>query len=611
MTPLYRISDPGDKPLSGSLRQAMAEPTTITPALSDALTILGAAGIVIPAFARFRISPVIGFIIVGIIAGPHVLGGMTDRYPWLEAFSISDRQGIEPFAEFGIVLLLFAIGLELSFRRLFAMRKSVFGVGAAELAGGALLIGAGLVAMGNSLAAAAVLGLALAMSSTALVIPIAGTTSPVGRAAFSMLLFEDLALVPLLFLFASLGGAGSMEDLFAVAWKGALVIAVMLVAGRLILPHLFAQAARTKSPELFLAVSLLTVILASLATASVGLSPILGALVAGVLIAETDYRHEVELVTAPLRGLALGVFLITVGMSLDLTALMSDWPQLLAALALVLVVKVLVTGGLLWLSGSRPAVAAETGLLMASPSETTLILLGAAVAAGVILPDAGAFWQAVTALGLTVTPLLAQLGRAAARQVDREALEIADEGAAAGNTVIFGFGRVGQMVADMLNLHNRPYLAVENDIDAVLAAREGGYKVLFGDVARGTLVEKLQIGNADALVLTMDDPVLIVRLARRIRAEHPDLPIIARARDTGHAAQLYRAGVTDAVPEALEASLQLSEAVLVDIGQAMGPVIASIHEKRSELRAEIMEQGEMEDEPRLGRRRLRDAAPRG
>src|SRR5688572_9221656 len=274
----------------------MAHATTITPALSDALTILGAAGIVIPAFARFRISPVIGFIIVGIFAGPHILGGMPDGYPWLEAFSISNREGIEPFAEFGIVLLLFAIGLELSFKRLFAMRKSVFGVGAAELAGGALLIGAGLVLMGNSLSAAAVLGLALAMSSTALVLPIAGTTSPVGRAAFSMLLFEDLALIPLLFLFASLGGAGDLGDLLDALWKGALVILAMMVAGRLLLPRLFAQAARTKSPELFLAVSLLTVILASLATSSVGLSPILGALVAGILIAETEYRNEVEVV---------------------------------------------------------------------------------------------------------------------------------------------------------------------------------------------------------------------------------------------------------------------------------------------------------------------------
>ena len=587
----------------------MSEPTTITPALSDALTILGAAGIVIPAFARFRISPVIGFIIVGIIAGPHVLGGMTGRYPWLEAFSISNRQGIEPFAEFGIVLLLFAIGLELSFRRLFAMRRSVFGVGAAELAGGALLIGGGLLAMGNSLSAAAVLGLALAMSSTALVIPIAGTTSPVGKAAFSMLLFEDLALVPLLFLFASLGGSGSLADLLNVAWKGALVIGAMLVAGRLMLPPLFAQAARTKSPELFLAVSLLTVILASLATSAVGLSPILGALIAGVLIAETEYRNEVEVVTAPLRGLALGVFLITVGMSLDLPKLLEDWPQLLAALALVLVAKVLVTSILLWLNGSRPAVAAETGVLMASPSETTLILLGAGAASGVILGEAAAFWQAVTALGLTVTPLLAQLGRMAARRVDREAVEHVDEGAASGRTVIFGFGRVGTMVADMLDTHQRPYLAVENDIDAVLGAREAGYSVLFGDVARGELIEKLRIGDAQALVLTMDDPVLVVRLARRIRAEYPELPIIARARDTTHAAQLYKAGVTDAVPETVEASLQLSEAVLVDIGLAIGPVIASIHEKRSQLRAEIKEESELAEEPNLGRRRLRDAAP--
>ena len=579
--------------------------------LQDALVILGAAGIVIPAFARLKISPIIGFILVGMIAGPFGLGAMTEGRPWLEPLTITDREAIAPFAQLGIILLLFAIGLELSFKRLFAMRRSVFGVGAAELAGGALLIGAGLVAMGNSLTAAAVLGLALAMSSTALVVPIAGTSSPVGRAAFSMLLFEDLALVPLLFLFASLGGAGDLDHLLDVLWKGALVIAAMLVAGRFLLPPLFAQAARTKSPELFLAVSLLTVILASLATGAVGLSPILGALVAGVLIAETEYRNEVEVVTAPLRGLALGVFLITVGMSLDLAMLANQWPQLLAALALILAAKVLVTGFLLWLSGSRLGVAAETGLLMASPSETTLILLGAAAVAGVIRPEAAGFWQAVTALGLTVTPLLAYLGRMAARRVDREAVETVDQGAAAGRTVIFGFGRVGKMVADMLTEHKRPYLAVENDIDSVLAAREAGYNVMFGDVARGALVEKQQVDQAQALVLTMDDPVLVVRLARELRAKFPGLPIIARARDTDHAARLYKAGVTDAVPEALEASLQLSEAVLVDIGLAMGPVIASIHEKRSQLRAEIMEASDLPQEPSLGRRRLRDAGPSG
>ena len=577
--------------------------------LSDALVILGAAGIVIPAFTRLKISPIIGFILVGIIAGPSGLGAMAGERPWLEAVTINDRAAIQPFAEFGIILLLFAIGLELSFRRLVAMRKSVFGVGAAEMLGNAALIGAGLVAMGNSLSAAAVLGLALAMSSTALVLPIAGTTSPVGRAAFSMLLFEDLALVPLIFLFASLGGSGDIGDLFTVLWRGALVIAAMLIAGRFLLPPLFAQAARTKSPELFLAVSLLTVILASLATSAVGLSPILGALVAGVLIAETEYRNEVEVVTAPLRGLALGVFLITVGMSLDLRSLAGLWPQVLGALGLVLLVKTLVTGALLRLSGSRPGVAAETAVMMASPSETTLILLGAGAIAGLINPQAAGFWQMVTALGLTITPLLAKLGRFAARRVDRGSAETVEQGAAAGKVVIFGFGRVGRMVADMLYEHKRPYLAVENDIDAVLAAREEGYEVLFGDVARGELIERLHVSQADALVLTMDDPVLVVRLTRTLRDDFPDLPIIARARDTDHAARLYKAGVTDAVPETLEASLQLSEAVLVDIGLAMGPVIASIHEKRSQLRAEIMEQGELAEEPSLGRRRMSDAGP--
>ena len=579
---------------------------TITPAMSDALTILGAAGIVIPAFARFRINPVIGFILVGIVAGPHLLGGLAGDYPWLQALSINDPAGIAPVADFGIVLLLFSIGLELSFKRLAAMKKAVFGVGAAELFGSAVLIGGLLVALGNSPSAAVVLGIALAMSSTALVVPIAGTTSPVGRAAFAMLLFEDIALVPLLFLFGTLGGA-ALAGLGDVVWQGAAMIAAMLVAGRLLLPPLFAQAARTKSPELFLSISLLVVILSSLATAWVGLSPLLGGLIAGVLIAETEYGHEVEVVTAPFRGLALGVFLITIGLRLDLPLLARQWPALLVALGGVLVIKTLVTASLLRFAGSRPAVAAETGLLMASPSETTLILLGAGAAAGVILQDAASFWQAVTALGLTVTPLLAMIGRAAARRVDRGAADALPDSAADGRTVIFGFGRVGRMVAEMLAEHGRPYVAVESDVDAVIAARDGNYPVLFGDVARGDLVDRLKLDRAAALVLTMDDPVLVARLVRRLRGQFPDLAIIARARDTVHAAALYKAGVTDAVPETVEASLQLSEAVLVDLGLAMGPVIASIHEKRAQLRAEIMAAGEMVEEPRLGGKRLRDS----
>jgi CPA2 family monovalent cation:H+ antiporter-2 len=487
-----------------------------TSGFSDALVILGAAGIIIPAFARLRITPVIGFILVGMIVGPSGLGSLTDEIRWLNYLTISNPEAIDPFAELGIILLLFAIGLELSFKRLAAMRTEVFGIGAAELLGGAVLIGGALYAFGQPAQSAIALGFALAMSSTALVLPIAGTTSPVGRAALAMLLFEDLALVPLLFLFGT-AAAGATSGLLDVLWKGTLAIGGLLVIGRLVLPMLFAQAARTKSPELFLAVSLLIVILASLTTGAVGLSPILGALIAGVLIAETEYRSEVEVVTAPFRGLALGIFLITVGMRIDPQQLAAIWPELCLALTLVLLVKALVTGALLRMSGSRVGVAAETGLLMASPSETTLILLGAAAATGVIAQDTATFWQAATAVGLTITPLLAKLGRLAARQVDADASEVPDHQELKGRTIIFGFGRVGRMVADMLQEHRKPYLAVDSDIDNVIASRQAGYTILFGDVARNELVEKLHLGHAAALVLTMDDPVLVARIARRVR----------------------------------------------------------------------------------------------
>lgn len=583
----------------------MANEFLLTPALSDALTILGAAGIIIPTFARFRINPVIGFIIVGIIAGPFGLGALTREYPWLEAITITDPEGIAPFAELGIVLLLFSIGLELSFRRLFAMRKMVFGIGAAEMLGTAALIGGFLIAVEWPTQSALWLSLALAMSSTALVLPISGTRGPVGRAALSMLLFEDLALVPMLFLIGAAGGAATSADgLGTVALEGTLVILGILVAGRFLLPSLFAQAARSKKSELFLAISLLVVILSATLTASVGLSPILGALVAGLVIAETDYHNEVNVVIEPLKGLALGVFLISVGMRVDVVALLDQWMLLLGALAAVLLVKALVTALLLRLAGARLGVAAETGVLMASPSETTLIVLGAAGAVGILSRDTVAFWSAATAIGLTITPLLASIGRWAARRVDRKTVGDADTIVTEGRTVIAGFGRVGRIVADMLDEHGRPYLAIENDIDGFIDARNRGYSVMFGDISRRELVEKLELGKATAVVLTMDDPVLATRLAKSLRAAHKNLPIIARARDTDHAARLYKAGVTDAVPEAIEASLQLSEAVLVDIGVAMGPVIASIHEKRSELRAAIMEKGELDEEPSLGRRRL-------
>ncbi|GGD31729.1 cation:proton antiporter [Croceicoccus pelagius] len=581
----------------------MASELHFSPVLSDALVILGSAGIVIPVFARFRITPIIGFILVGMLVGPFGLGRLVFEYPWLQYITITDPQGLEPFAEFGIILLLFTIGLELSFNRLWQLRRMVFGLGALELTISAALIAFALMTMGQYWTGAMGLGLALALSSTALVLPISGTKSPVGKAALSMLLFEDIAIVPIIFLLGAMAPYASsegMEGLWYTIWTGGLTIIILMLGGRFLLPRLFAQAARTKSPELFLSASLLVVIVSALATAAVGLSPIVGALIAGLLIAETEYHTEVEGITAPFKGLALGIFLITVGMGVDLGVIAANaWPIALAVSG-VLLVKALVTGGLLRMMGARRGTAVETGITMSSPSETTLIVLSAAATAQLIQPQTAQFWQIVTAIGLTITPILALIGRKVARHVDAAPAPSLD-----GNTdpsedraIIIGYGRVGRLIADMMQKHGQRFLAIDADPEMVDIARLRKHPLMFAD-ARGPALDRLDLSKASAIILTMDEPVLAARLLRKLRSRYPDMPIIARARDTEHAAELYRAGATEAVPETLESSLQLSEAVLVNIGVAMGPVIASIHEKRDEYREQIMREGELDRKPKL------------
>ncbi|MWV28327.1 cation:proton antiporter [Aurantiacibacter rhizosphaerae] len=575
----------------------------ISPIMKDALVILGAAGIVIPLFARFRVTPIIGFILIGLLVGPYGLGRMVPNYDWLSYVTITDQERLEPFAEFGIILLLFAIGLELSFNRLWQLRKLVFGLGALELLVIGSLLAAILSMMGQYWTGAMALGLALAFSSTALVLPISGTNTPVGRAALSMLLFEDIMIVPVIFLLGALAPFAAEEgavSLFETIWQGLLVVFVMMVAGRFLLPKLFAQAARTKSPELFLAASLLVVIGASLATAFVGLSPIVGALIAGLLIAETEYHTEVEGIMEPFKGLALGIFLITVGMGIDLATIWNNLWMILGAVVGVLTLKAVVTGVLLRLMGARRSTATETGILMASPSETTLIVLAAATNALLVQPGTAQFWQIVTAIGLTITPLLALLGRYVARRVEpAPTLDEVNGDKHTPRVIIVGFGRVGRLIAQMLDMHEKPYVAVDADSDLIEQARRDGYYAVFGNAMRSDSLDHLGIDQAPAVILTMDEHILAQRLVKKLRASHPDLPIIARARDSFHAAELYRSGASTAVPETLESSLQLSEAVLVDLGVPMGPVIASIHEKRDEFREQIRENGALEHKPKL------------
>jgi len=580
----------------------MAGELTITPEMKDALVILGAAGIVIPVFARFRVTPIIGFILIGLLVGPYGLGTWAGQSPFIDAVTISDPERLTPFADFGIILLLFAIGLELSFNRLWQLRKLVFGLGSLEL----LIIGSCSAAFlffvsGMDRTGALALGFALAFSSTAIVLPISGTKSPVGRAALSMLLFEDIMIVPIIFILGALAPnaqADGVSGMVTTLWQGGLVVLALLVLGRFALPRLFSQAARTKSPELFLAATLLVVIGASLATGATGLSPIVGALIAGLLIAETEYHGEIESIIEPFKGLALGVFLITIGMSMNLRSIWAEVGSYIVAVIGVLAFKAVITGVLLRLMGARRSTATETGVLMASPSETTLIVLAAATSALVIDLETAQFWQIVTAIGLTVTPLLAKLGRVIARRVENLP-ELGEDDMDIPRTIIIGGGRVGLLIADMMSKHDQAHVIVDSDPDTITSASRKGYRALFGDAARGDALSRLGVERAPAVVLTMDEPVLAQRLVGKLRNAYPDLLIVARARDSDHAAALYRAGASHAVPENLESSLQLSEAVLVDIGVAMGPVIASIHEKRDEYRERLEIDGGLTEKPKL------------
>lgn len=571
-------------------------------AFKDMVLVLGATGLVIPAFAALRISPVIGFILIGVAAGPFGLG----QLPGLGWLELSNPVALAAPAELGVALLLFALGLELSLDRIRTMRSLIFGLGSQQMLLCAGLIGAALYAAGLPPVAVVALAGALALSSTAVGLQLLSASgrinSQAGRKALGVLLFQDLAIAPMLLLIGAGSGVNFGKSL--IVGVGAL-IGIALFA-RHIVPPLFLQAARTRRSELFLAAALV-VLIGSAATAAVaGLSPAVGALTAGLMLSTSDYRRQIEAAIQPFEGLLLGVFLIWVGSGLDLAAIAANpWP-VLGGTAAVILVKGGAIYGLLRVRQARRGVAGHVALLLASPSETSLIVLGAAFTAGLIGGITAQYALAVASLTLALAPLLGLAGARLEVQSNEDQQEPAPE-AATQQTVIIGYGRVGRLVAQMLDMHGQPWLAVDSDPDEVQRLRRAGKPVVYGDARRPELLDRLKLDHARAVVLTIDDMRMLDLLVRRIRASHPNLCIVVRARDAEHAGTLYGAGATDAVPETVESSLQLAEAVLVDLGVAMGPVIASVHEKRDELRAQIKGSGVTPKRPPL--RALRRPPP--
>ncbi|WP_312160963.1 cation:proton antiporter [Phenylobacterium sp.] len=565
----------------------------------DVVLFLATAGVIVPLFRRWRISPILGFLGAGVVLGPFGLGALSDNFPWLSYFTIANAGEIAQLAEFGVVFLLFMIGLELSWERLRLMRRWVFGMGALQVTLCLAAIALAGMTLGLDIAPAVAIGSALALSSTAVVMQILTEHkrqhSPAGRATFSVLLFQDLAVAPILVTLAILGRGGDGEVFsprLLLAFAPAAVGVMILVAfGRLLLRPMLKSVARAKSEELFMAACLLVVIGAGLVSALTGLSMALGAFIAGLLLAETEYRHEVEVTIEPFKGLLLGLFFLSVGIGLDLSLLAAQ-PWLILGMSVgVVALNATVVFGLGRLFGLPWRGAVEAALLLAGGGEFAYVILSAAMGDGIVPRPLGQTVLVSSTISMMCIPLLAALGlKLGGRKTGGQAL--ASEPALPVNpstdeaprVLVVGYGRVGKLVGDMLHRHDIPWVAAERDPKLVEAARHAGESIYFGDASRQEFLRRCGLETAPALVVTMDSPEGVEAIVATARAMRPDLTIVARARDARQAQRLYELGATDAVPETVEASLQLSEAVLVEIGVPMGLIIASIHERRDEFR---------------------------
>lgn len=574
----------------------MTAPTHDLGIYRDAMVVLATAAVIVPLAQRVRISPILAFLLAGMVLGPHGLGSLWALH-WV---TVHSEDSLSALAELGVVFLMFLIGLELSIKRLATMRRQVFALGGLQIALCGALIG--LVAwayLGRSAESATIIGFSLALSSTAIVVEVLSRQNrfrtATGRSTFAVLLAQDLAVVPLLMLVTILGPGqqGSIFTGLALAFvQAALAIGIIVAVGVVVLRPLFRLVASSDNNELFVAATLFVAVGSGLATAAAGLSMALGAFVAGLLLSETEFRRAIEATIDPFKGLLLGVFFFTVGMSLDLAQLLTDPVPIIAATLGLIAIKSIVAGLLLRAFGQPTQVAVQGALLLGPGGEFAFIVVGMAVAYGTITGEAGSFVQAVASLSMALIPLMDWAGRKYAKQLmpqpaaDPSLSDLPEQDAKV-RAIVIGYGRVGRLVSEMLNRHNVKHVVIERSPEIVSRARKDGEPVYFGDAKNVGFLDRCGFREAAAVIITIHVNSEIDDIVHVLRSEREKLVIVSRARDAEHARHLYDLRVTDVVPETIEASLQLTEAALVGLGVPTGPVIASIHERRDEFREEL------------------------
>jgi monovalent cation:H+ antiporter-2, CPA2 family len=562
----------------------------------DLLIVLGAGGVAIPLLRRIGMSSILGFLLTGVALGPHLLGYLADQLPLLASLELSEGRGFAGLAELGVVFLLFLIGLELSPERLRTMRQLVFGLGGTQVILSSLVIAGLAAAWGYNASQSAVIGMALSLSSTAIVIQLFADDrrlgSQAGRISFAVLLMQDLCVVPMLLLLGTLapGTDGSVVLNVGLAILQALAAAAFIVlAGRYALTPLLRLVAASDSADLFMATVLFIAIGLSALAATAGLSMSLGAFIAGLTLAETEFRRAIEAIIEPFKGILLGLFFLLVGLGLDLNLLVERPLLIVEMTALIIAVKTAIFMGLALVMKLPRAPALESALLLSPGGEFAFVLFGAAAAARLFTSAETAPLLISVTLSMMLIPLLGQVAKIARSKLPKPATaagkyQLPEQGVHAPHVIIAGFGRVGRIVADMLKQQGLPLIGVDLDVENVAAARKLGHAVYYGDAADIAFLNRCGLAGAKALAITMDSPARAQEILSRARAAQPALKIIARARDERHAIKLYEAGVTEAVPETTEASLQLAEALLVESGVPVGLAIASVHEARDNYR---------------------------
>lgn len=567
--------------------------------LREIIVFLAAASLVIPVFHRLKISPVIGYLLLGLVIGPFGLGLIAQDLPVLGLLVISDTEGVRLLAEFGVVFLLFKIGLELSLTRMWSMRRLVLGLGGSQYVLTAGLVAGVALLFGNAAAAAILLGGALAMSSTAIVMQLLAeakrVASAVGRASFAILLMQDLAVVPLLAMlsvFAAPGETAVGAGILLALGKGTLAVAVILVLGRLLLRPVFRHVSATQSPELLVAITLLTAIGTALATAAAGLSMALGAFLAGLLLAESEFQHQIEIDIEPFKGLLLGLFFLSVGMSIDIRQFAAAPQLVVLSVAGLFALKALILMPMGRLFGLSWPAAAEMALLMGGAGEFGLVVIDLALNRALLPSGAGQFMLLVASLSMIATPFAARLGQRLGAWLERRSGEKAGDlrarlGDLQGHVIIAGFGRVGETVARLLEEENIPYVAFDRDIEVVARQRRAGRMIYLGDAARRDLLGRARIGAAQAVVLTLDDARAAAAVVETLARNWPRLPVIVRARDGAHAVELLRKGAHHVVPETVESSLQLGARVLTSVGLPESAVAQRIERERERITEQL------------------------